>query len=212
MTERNRISHEEIQTRLEDGKKYWNVQKLRTEIRKLTKEANAILLQNEDRADYLQLAQRIQGATDSAGKKGVQFVGNLNFKNITELEAQLHGLEEFINYDTLSDEAIAKRKAQFEAAKAKYEATTDQKLTDAEYEKQVHLLTSVSSIVDTYGSENIRNLEKELENVAKQKGSKTAVSVVTAIRRAESYAEKNDITKTPENILDIVYAQQGIKR
>lgn len=209
---RDRISHDEIQTRMDGNKKYWNVQRLRTEIRQLTKEANNILLQNEDRADYLQLAQRIQDATDSAGKKGIQFVGNLNYKNITELEAQLHGLEEFINYDTLSEEAVAKRNAQFESAKAKYEATTGQQLSDAEYEKQVHLLSSVSSIVDTYGSENIRNLENELINVAAKRGSKTPVSIITAIKRAETYAAKNDIVKTPENILDIVYAQQGIKR
>lgn len=207
-----RISHKDILEQKVDGKKKWNVQSLRSKIRELTKEANLILLQNEDRQDYKLLAARIQEATNAGATDSERFVGRLNFKNIQQLEAQLQGLQEFIDYDTLSTEAIRKRKEQFEAAKAKYEATTNQKLTEAEYEKQVHLLSSVSSIVDTYGSENLRKLENALEEVAKEKGSKTAVSVTTAIKRAEAYAEKNNITKTPENILDIVYSQQGIKR
>lgn len=207
-----RISHKDILEQKVDGKKKWNVQSLRSKIRELTKEANLILLENEDRQDYKLLAARIQEATNAGAADSDRFVGRLNFKNIQQLESQLHGLQEFIEYDTLSAEAKAKRQERFEAAKAKYQKTTNQKnLSDVEYERQLHTLSSISSLIDKYGSTNLRNLNEELEKKNKDKLA-GGTSLITAIKRAEKYADENNIRKDPENILDIVYAQEGINR
>lgn len=202
----SRISRKEIETATVNGKKQWNVQALRTEIRQLTKQANKILMENEGRTDYQQLAKRLQEASDSKAKRSDAFVGNLNFKTSQELEIQLRGLQQFIEYDTLSEQAKQKQKERFEKAKSSYEASTGEELSAAEYEKRVQIFSSISSIIDHYGSGNVRELDKAASDQNKK------INLARAFERAEKYATDHGITQTPENILDIVYSMNGINR
>lgn len=200
-----RISHVDILESKTDGKKTWTVQALRTKIRELTKEANLVLLENEDRKDYQQLAARLQEASESGGKKG-QFIGNLNFKNTEELEIQLQGLQQFLEYDTLSSEAKKKQQQRFEKAKASYETTIGHEVSAGEFEKTVQRFTILNTLSAGYDSESIR----ELAEAARKQGIK--ININSALQKAENYAKEHDILATPENIFDIVYAQNGIKR
>lgn len=200
-----RISHTDILEQKTDGKKTWNVQALRSKIRELTKEANLVLLQNEDRADYKQLAARIQEATDSKAKRGDAFVGNLNFKNVQELEMQLQGLQQFLEYDTLSDQAKKKQNARFEKAFSTYEQS-HKGTTRAEFEKIVQMYSAIGDLSKGYGSDNI----KEIAEAAREQGIK--INLTTAFQRAENYAKEHGVIATPENIMDIVYSQNGIER
>lgn len=202
-----RLTHQDIASqRTKGGRKVWNAQALRTEIRKLTKEANFILLQNEERADYKRLASRIQGATDSRAKKGETFVGRLNYKTMEELEMQLQGLQQFIEYDTLSDKAKKKHDERFEKYKESMEKILDTELTAEEAEKYAQQFGIIHDIIQSYGSENVR----EFISTANDQGIK--VNLLRTFENAERYAEKNGITKTPENLMDIAYAMNGIQR
>lgn len=210
-----RISHEDIQNKKVNNKKYYNVQQLRTEIRQLTKQANAVLLQNEDRADYRQLADRLIEAArvERLNKKGEvikpknpgMFVGDLNFKNVEQLEIQLQGLQQFLEYDTLSDEAKRKQQERFRKAKEKFESNYG-KVTEAEFEKLVQTYTIVGNISEKYGSDNIR----EIAETAKEQG--ISINITSSFEKAEKYLKDNDMLQTPENVIDAVYAMNGIKR
>lgn len=211
-----RITHVDILESKTDGKKTWNVQALRTKIRELTKEANLILLENEDRADYRQLAARIIEASrvERKNKKGEIikpknpniFVGDLNFKNTEELEIQLQGLQQFLEYDKLSSEAKKKQQQRFEKAKASYESTIGHEVSAGEFEKTVQRFTILNTLSAGYDSESIR----ELAEAARKQGIK--INISSALQKAENYAKEHDILATPENIFDIVYSQNGIKR
>lgn len=202
-----RLTHQDIASqRNESGRKVWNTQTLRTEIRKLTKEANFILLQNEERADYKRLASRIQGATDSKAKSGETFVGRLNYKTMEELEMQLKGLQQFIEYDTLSDKAKRKQEERFDKYKQSMEQILGTELSPEEAEKYAQQFGVIHDIIQSYGSENVR----EFISTANDQGIK--VNLLRTFEDAERYAEKNGITKTPENLMDIAYAMNGIQR
>lgn len=202
-----RLTHQDIATqRNEAGRKVWNTQTLRTEIRKLTKEANYILLQNEERADYRRLASRIQGATDSRAKSGETFVGRLNYKTMEELEMQLKGLQQFIEYDTLSDKAKRKQDERFEKYKQSMEQILGTELSPEEAEKYAQQFNVIHDIIQSYGSENVR----EFISTANDQGIK--VNLLRTFENAERYADQNGITKTPENLMDIAYSLAGIQR
>lgn len=202
-----RLTHQDIASQLnEAGRKVWNTQTLRTEIRKLTKEANFILLQNEERADYKRLASRIQGATDSKAKSGETFVGRLNYKTMEELEMQLKGLQQFIEYDTLSDKAKRKHEERFQKYKQSMEELMEEELSDEAAEKLAQQFSVVHDIMEPYGSENVR----EFIDKAKEQGIK--INLLRSFEAAENYADKNGIVKSPENLMDIVYAMNGVKR
>lgn len=202
-----RLTHQDIASqRNEAGRKVWNTQTLRTEIRKLTKEANYILLQNEERADYRRLASRIQGATDSRAKSGETFVGRLNYKTMEELEMQLKGLQQFIEYDTLSDKAKRKQDERFEKYKQSMEQILGTELSPEEAEKYAQQFNVIHDIIQSYGSENVR----EFISTANDQGIK--VNLLRTFENAERYADQNGITKTPENLMDIAYSLAGIQR
>lgn len=202
-----RLTHQDIASQRNGaGRKVWNTQTLRTEIRKLTKEANFILLQNEERADYKRLASRIQGATDSKAKSGETFVGRLNYKTMEELEMQLKGLQQFIEYDTLSDKAKRKQEERFEKYKQSMEQILGTELSPEEAEKYAQQFGVIHDIIQSYGSENVR----EFISTANDQGIK--VNLLRTFEDAERYAEKNGITKTPENLMDIAYSMNGIQR
>lgn len=202
-----RLTHQDIASqRNEAGRKVWNTQTLRTEIRKLTKEANYILLQNEERADYRRLASRIQGATDSKARSGETFVGRLNYKTMEELEMQLKGLQQFIEYDTLSDKAKRKQDERFEKYKQSMEQILGTELSPEEAEKYAQQFNVIHDIIQSYGSENVR----EFISTANDQGIK--VNLLRTFENAERYADQNGITKTPENLMDIAYSLAGIQR
>lgn len=194
------------QTKTETGTKKYTVANLRSEVRKLIKEANKILydLDESKKASYMkQIASDIQEGQIRSSKTGDAFVQmNVKYMRSSQLQTAYNALTAFINADKESVEYAKRLAGREERMRKKTEKTLGKRISKAAYKKMMQMWEEYSDEVDMFGY-------SELIDYAK-KTSRRKESIHDALQRGQQKLESLGITATPKQVLKYLINEQVI--
>ena len=169
------------ETKTAEGKKLYTVQRLRTEVRSLIKEANKILydLDKSQKSQYLkQYAADIEKNLIRGGKDREGFVQmDVKFMKSKELRTAYNALTALVNADKESVEYAQKLADRKQEMYEKTKATLGKDITFDEYETMYSIWQKYSDAVESY---EYRELIDYIQKTDKQPGQ-----IIEDIRRGE---------------------------
>lgn len=169
------------ETKTTEGKKLYTVQRLRTEVRSLIKEANKILydLDKSQKSQYLkQYAADIEKNLVRGGKDREGFVQmDVKFMKSKELRTAYNALTALVNADKESVEYAQKLSDRKQEMYEKTKATLGKDITFDEYETMYSIWQKYSDAVENY---EYRELIDYIQKTDKQPGQ-----IIEDIRRGE---------------------------
>lgn len=169
------------ETKTGEGKKLYTVQRLRTEVRSLIKEANKILydLDKSQKSRYLkQYAADIEKNLIRSGKDREGFVQmDVKFMKSKELRTAYNALTALVNADKESVEYAKKLADRKQEMYEKTKATLGKDITFSEYETMYSIWQKYSDSVENY---EYRELIDYIQKTDKEPGQ-----IIEDIRRGE---------------------------
>ena len=195
------------ETKTAAGKKYYTVQRLRSEVRSLIKEANKILydLDTSKKAGYMkQISSEIQAGPVRAGKTREGFVQmDVKYMTSNELKTAYNALKGFIIADRESVEYAKRLSNRTESMRRKTAKTIGKPISKKAYGKMMEMWQKYGDEVDQFGYE-------ELIDYAK-KTSRRKESIHDAIQRGEEALREKGVELTPQKVLKYLNNEKAIE-
>ncbi len=195
------------ETKTAAGKKYYTVQRLRSEVRSLIKEANKILydLDSSKKAGYMrQISAEIQAGPVRAGKNREGFVQmDVKYMTSKQLQTAYNALKGFIIADRESVEYAKRLSNRTESMRRKTAKTIGNSISKKAYGKMMEMWQKYGDEVDQFGYE-------ELIDYAK-KTSRRKESIHDAIQRGEEALRKKGVELTPQKVLKYLNNEKAIE-